>query len=97
MAEEGNHGSLAQGSVVAESAFRLAEHAGEDLMLEVGLGVGVFDDVDDVLGDGGDADYAVDSTFVVVEVRGPGVGGHHFGKCGEGVADRRFQEAKCEG
>ena len=54
--------------MVAESAFGLAEHLGEDFMLEVVVGVGVLDDVDDVLGDGGEADYAFDLAFAVVEV-----------------------------
>ena len=63
-------------------------------MFEVVMGVGVFDDVDDVLGERVLADYAFDLAFVVVEVRGPGVGGHHFEGCGEGVADRRFQRAR---
>ena len=66
-------------------------------MFGVGVGVGVFDEVDDVLGEEGGADYAVDSAFVVVEVRGPGVGGHHFGNCGEGGWIRGVGEAKVKG
>ena len=85
MAEEGNHGFLAQGRMIAESAFRLAEHLGEDLMLEVCVGVGVVDDVDDVLGEEVGADYAADLAFAVLEVGGPGVGGYHCGNSGEGV------------
>lgn len=83
VAEEGNHGFLAQWCMVAESAFGLAEHLREDLMLEVSVGVGVVNDVDDVLGEEVRADYTADLTFPVVEVRGPGVGGYHFGKVGK--------------
>ena len=63
-------------------------------MFEVVVGVGVLDDVDYVLGEGVEADYAIDLAFVVVELRGPGVGGHHFGGCGDRVADRRFWRGK---
>ena len=80
--------------MLAESAFGLAEHLGEDLMFEVIMGVGVLDDVDNVLGERVLADYAFYLAFVVVEVRGPGVGGYHFGGGGEGVADRRFQRGR---
>lgn len=85
MAEERNHGFLAQGCMVAESAFRLAEHLGEDLVFEVCVGVGVIDDVDDVLGEEVGADYAAYLAFAVFEVRGPGIGGYHSGESGEGV------------
>ena len=80
-----------------ESALGLAEHLREDLMFEVLVGVGVFDDVDNVLRERFFADYAFDLAFVVVEVLRPGVGGHHFGGCGDGVADRRFWRGKSEG
>ena len=82
VAEEGNHGFLAQGRMLAEGAFRLAEHLGEDLVFEVCVGVGVVDDVDDILGEEVRADYAADLAFAVVEVGGPGVGGYHFGESG---------------
>ena len=49
-------------------------------MFEVCVGVGVVDDVDDVLGEEVGADYAADLAFAVVEMRGPGVGGYHFGE-----------------
>ena len=80
--------------MLAESAFRLAEHLGEDLMFEVLVGVGVLDDVDNVLGERLLADDAFDLAFVVVEMLGPGVGGHHFTGWGEGVADGRFWRGK---
>ena len=70
--------------MIAKSAFRLAEHLGQDLMLVVYVGVGVVDDVDDVLGEEVGADYAANLAFAVFEVGGPGVGGYHFGKSGEG-------------
>ena len=35
----------------AESAFKFAEYFREDLVFEVWVGVGVVDDVDDVLGE----------------------------------------------
>ena len=53
-------------------------------MFEVLMGVGVLDDVDDVLGERFSAGYAVDLAFAVVEMRGPGVGGYHAGGCGRG-------------
>lgn len=84
VAEERNHGFFAEGGVVAEGAFGLAEHAGEDLVFVVGVGVGVGEDVDYVLGEGGGADYAFDEAFAVVEVGGPGVGGYHFWRMGGG-------------
>lgn len=84
VAEEGNHGFLAQGRVVAESAFGLTEHLREDLVFEVCVGVGVVDYVDHVLGEEVGADYAADLAFAVVEVGGPGVGGYHFGGWVEG-------------
>ena len=71
--------------MIAESAFGLAEHLGEDLMLEVCVGIGVVDDVDDVLGEEVGADYAADLAFAVFELGGPGVGGYHFGGSVEGV------------
>ena len=54
--------------MLAESAFGLAEHLREDLVFEVCVGVGVVDDVDDVLGEEVGADYAADLAFAVVEV-----------------------------
>ena len=79
--------------MVAESAFRLPEHLGEDLVFEVVVGVGVLDYVDDVLGDGGGADYAFYLAFAVVEVGGPGVGGYHFWRVwrGEGIGVVRIE------
>ena len=51
--------------MIAESAFRLAEHLREDFVFEVCVGVGVLDDVDDVLGEEVRADYAADLAFAV--------------------------------
>ena len=79
--------------MLAESAFGLTEHLGEDLVFEVCVGVGVVDDVDDVLGEEVRADYAADLAFAVVEVGGPGVGGYHFGEWVEGV----MREVKSKG
>ena len=79
--------------MVAESAFGLAEHLGEDLVFEVCVGVDVVDDVDDVLGEEVRADYAADLAFAVFEVGGPGVSGYHFGDSGEGVR----REVRSEG
>lgn len=81
---------------MAECAFGLAEHLGEDLMFEVVVGVGVFDDVDNVLGERVLADYAFDLAFVVVEVLRPGVGGHHFGGVGMEWRIGDLREAKSE-
>ena len=77
----------------AERAFGLAEHLGEDLVFEVCVAIGVVDYVDDVLGEEVRADYAADLAFAVVEVRGPGVGGYHFGESGMGV----MREVKSKG
>ena len=87
VAEEGDHALFAEGPVVAEGAFGLAQHLGEDLVLEVGVGVGVGEDVDYVLRDQGGADDAGDFGFMVVEVGGPGVCGNHIGD-GMGVEPR---------
>lgn len=71
--------------MVAESAFGFAEHLGEDLVFEIRVGVGVVAYVNDVSGEEGGAEYAVDLAFAVFEVRGPGVGGYYSGRGGKGA------------